>query len=83
MMAPLSTTTTNVASVVVDGPVPELDLSDNTDSATVPVGELSYTGSDLLRFAVVGLLMLATGVSLVAVARGDVSRNNSSHSSDV
>ncbi len=68
-MAPLSTTTTNVASVVVDGPVPELDLSDNTDSATVPVGELPYTGSDLLRFAVGGLLMLATGVSLVAVAR--------------
>ncbi|MCP4305877.1 MAG: DUF11 domain-containing protein [bacterium] len=57
----------NTAEVTVTGPVPELDLSDNVDSATVPVGELPYTGSDLLRFAVIGLLLLAAGAALVAI----------------
>jgi uncharacterized repeat protein (TIGR01451 family) len=68
VIAEVDTNIVNTAEVAVTGPVPELDLSDNVDSATVPVRELPYTGSDLLRFAVMGLLMLAAGVALVAIA---------------
>jgi uncharacterized repeat protein (TIGR01451 family) len=55
----------NTAVVAVTGPVPELDLSDNTDTAIVAVGELPRTGSDLMRYAALGLLLLVAGTALV------------------
>jgi len=66
---PIHADVTNTASVAVTGPVPEPDLTDNTDSATVGVSELPHTGADLLRFAIMGLLLLAAGAALVAMSR--------------
>jgi hypothetical protein len=58
----------NTADVAATGPIVELDLTDNVDAAIVAVGELPHTGSDLLRFAVIGLILLLVGVALVAMA---------------
>ncbi|MDJ0663302.1 MAG: SdrD B-like domain-containing protein [Acidimicrobiia bacterium] len=61
---------TNTAVVEVTGPVPEVDISDNADSASVAVDELPRTGADLGRIALLGLLLLAIGSTLVrATAR--------------
>ena len=58
----------NTAAVAVTGPVPELDLSDNTDTAVVAVDELPRTGSDLMRYAALGLLLLVAGTALVGIS---------------
>ncbi|MDJ0498848.1 MAG: DUF11 domain-containing protein, partial [Acidimicrobiia bacterium] len=57
----------NRANVDSDGPVVEADLTDNTDTVAVSIGELPRTGADLLRFAVVGLLLLLAGAGLVTL----------------
>ena len=54
----------NTADVEVDGPITEPDTTDNVDVDTISVGELPHTGSDLLRFTVLGLLLLFAGASL-------------------
>jgi uncharacterized repeat protein (TIGR01451 family) len=59
----------NVVVVESTGPVPETDLTDNIDSVTVSIGELPRTGADLLRFAILGLLLLTAGAGLLAIAR--------------
>jgi uncharacterized repeat protein (TIGR01451 family)/LPXTG-motif cell wall-anchored protein len=60
---------TNVAVVEATGPVPEIDTADNTDSASVSIGELPYTGSELLYFAIIGLILLSAGLLLVGATR--------------
>ena len=55
----------NRADVESDGPIVESDLTDNVDIDTISIGELPRTGSDLLRFAVFGLLLLLAGAALV------------------
>jgi uncharacterized repeat protein (TIGR01451 family) len=59
----------NTADVDVDGPVTEPDTTDNVDVDTISVGELPHTGSDLLRFTVLGLLLLLAGAALVMGGR--------------
>jgi uncharacterized surface anchored protein len=58
----------NRADVDSDGPIAEPVLTDNTDVVTVSIGELPRTGADLLRFALVGLLLLLAGAALVTIA---------------
>jgi hypothetical protein len=60
---------TNTATVAAAGPIEEVVLVDNTDSAVVAIGELPRTGADLLRIAVVGLLLLLAGSAIVAAPR--------------
>ena len=61
---------TNRADVDSDGPVVEPDLTDKADTVTISIGELPRTGADLLRFAVVGLLLLLAGAALVTFSMG-------------
>jgi uncharacterized repeat protein (TIGR01451 family) len=60
---------TNTAVAAVSGPVGELDVTDNVDSATVTIGQLPRTGAEIARIAFIGLLLLAAGVLLLAAAR--------------
>ncbi len=60
---------TNVAVVEATGPVPESDITDNSDSASVSIGELPYTGFELLHFAIIALILLGTGLLLVGATR--------------
>jgi len=64
-----STTVTNTAVVEASESIPEIDTTDNTESATVSVGELPHTGFDLFRFATFGTLLLLAGLVLIAATR--------------
>ncbi|MDJ0924047.1 MAG: SdrD B-like domain-containing protein [Acidimicrobiia bacterium] len=59
----------NTADVESDGPIVEPDMTDNSDVDTVSIGELPRTGTDVVRFAVFGLLLLFAGAALVIGAR--------------
>ncbi|MGI9529643.1 MAG: LPXTG cell wall anchor domain-containing protein [Acidimicrobiia bacterium] len=59
----------NIATVTVDGPINEMDVSDNTDSVGVTIGELPHTGADLFGFALLGVLLLGAGIVLFVATR--------------
>lgn len=50
--------------MTVDGPIDDLDTTDNVGSAAITVGELPRTGANLSGFALIGLLFLAIGLML-------------------
>ena len=60
---------TNSASVSVDGPVEDGDLTNNTDGVVVTIGELPITGAELGRIATLGFLLLAFGIGLAMAGR--------------
>ena len=59
----------NTATVTVDGPIDDLNITDNTDSVETTIGELPHTGADLFGFALFGILFLGTGIVLWATTR--------------
>jgi uncharacterized repeat protein (TIGR01451 family) len=60
---------TNSASVSVDGPIDDGDLTNNTDGVVITIGELPITGADLGRIATLGFLLLAFGIGLALAGR--------------
>jgi uncharacterized repeat protein (TIGR01451 family)/LPXTG-motif cell wall-anchored protein len=59
----------NTAVVAVTGPVGEPVVTDNVDTVTVTIGQLPRTGAEIVRIAVLGFLLLAAGVLLLAGTR--------------
>jgi len=54
----------NTATVTVDGPIDDLDISDNVDTVASTIGELPQTGANLSGFALFGILFLGIGIML-------------------